>query len=93
MASQSISTPRTLIPVPMYIYWGEVMDEVNRRLGGQRYAYQGYVAEVYRGTKRNSEIESILDDCIVKVNREFAEKGLRSKYPIDPRSPEAQREA
>jgi hypothetical protein len=74
-----------LIPIPMYIYWGEVLGEINRRLVAS-YQYQGYIAEVYRGTKRNSEIEEVLDACISKVNGEFEKKGMRSKYPIIPRS-------
>lgn len=73
-----------LIPIPMYVYWQEVLVEVNKKLSAS-YKYHGYIAEVYRGTKRNEDIEKIVDGCISIVNNRLDKKGLRSKYPIQPR--------
>jgi hypothetical protein len=76
-------TQTTLIPVPMYIYWQEVLKKVNEALKSD-YKYQGYMYEVYRGTKRNAQIETVIDGCIATVNEEFAKRGVQSKYPIVP---------
>ncbi len=78
------STEATLIPVPMYIFWQSVLAEVNRKLVSN-YKYQGYIAEVFKGQKRNKEIEEIIDECIEKVNLDFEKRGVRSKYPVTPR--------
>jgi len=73
-----------LILVSMSIFWEQVLSEVNRRLAA-KYKYQGYIANIYRGTQRNAEIEEVIDDCIIVVNKDFEKKGLRSKYSIEPR--------
>jgi hypothetical protein len=74
-----------LIPVPMYIFWQAVLAEVNRRLVA-KYTYQGYIANIYRGTQRNAEIEEVIDECVVAVNKDFEKRGVRSKYSIESRT-------
>lgn len=72
-----------LIPVPMYVFWRQVMYEVNKVLKAD-YRHQDYVAEIYRGIKRNAEIEEVVDECVARVNADFTSRGVRSKYPITP---------
>lgn len=75
-------TQETFIPIPMYVFWQEVIIEVNLKLNAS-YKYP-YIAEVFKRQKRNAEVEEVIDDCVDIVNKKLKEKGLRSKYPIVP---------
>jgi|WetSurMetagenome_2_1015567.scaffolds.fasta_scaffold165539_1 hypothetical protein len=76
-----------LIPVAMYIYWQAVRDEVNKKLGSN-HKCQIYIYEIYKGQKRNHEIEAIIDECIEIVNADFKRRGVCSKNVILPRAEE-----
>jgi hypothetical protein len=74
-----------LLPVSMYIYWKAVMDEANRRLK-TNYRQRNFFQEVYIGAKNNKKIESVLDDCIDRVNRRWQKRGIRPKKNIVPKN-------
>jgi predicted CopG family antitoxin len=81
---ENVGSATKTIPVPMYIFWKSVLSEVNRTLVA-KYRNQIYISEIFRGTKQNAEIEEVIDDCVMRVNEYFKNRGLRSKYPIEPR--------
>jgi hypothetical protein len=73
----------TLIPIPMKVFWAAVIERLNVKITGE-YTYP-YVAEVYRGDRRNAAVEAAIDDCVDITMNIFAKAGCKPRYPLERR--------
>jgi hypothetical protein len=64
----------------MKVFWATVTERVNKALVAQY--TQVYLAEVYRGDRRNKEVEEVIDGCFDATIKALKKRGCAPRYPV-----------